>query len=236
MNCPGCSASMTALNLDGHLGTRVELDLCPTCQVIWFDHLESLRLSPGAVLKLFQLIGERKQMAPAPITGAMKCPRCELRLLFTQDRQRNTPFRYWRCGREHGRLITFFDFLREKDFIRPLSPQQLAELRENVQMVNCSNCGAPIDLTSGSECSHCGTPVSMLDLKQVEQMVDHLRRAAEPKTTSIDPMLPARLEREKREVERLFAAYRGDAAWSSSSSFGLVELGLRAVSKWFKTS
>jgi len=30
------------------------------------------------------------------------------------------------------------DFLREKDFIHPLSPQQINELRKNIQIVKCS--------------------------------------------------------------------------------------------------
>ena len=170
---------MTTLRLDGHLGALVDLDLCPTCQIIWFDHFESSRLLPAAVLRLFRLIGERDRMSPAPIKRTLRCPRCHLRLLLTHDRQRNTPFRYWRCGNDHGRLITFFEFLREKDFIRPLSPQQLDELRRNVQIINCSNCGAPIDLAGAPECSHCGTPISMLDLRHVKEVVEALEQAVD---------------------------------------------------------
>ena len=81
-----------------------------------------------------------------PLATRLQCARCDLRLIDTHDRQRDTPFRYWRCGRRHGRFITFFDFLREKDFVRPLTPAQVAELRAQVRSVNCSNCGAPIDL------------------------------------------------------------------------------------------
>ena len=168
--CPGCGAEMTSLMLDARIGASVQIDLCPTCQVIWFDHLESVRLSPAATLEVFRVIGDRAQMSPAPMQNPMPCPRCGLRLLLTHDRQRNTPFRYWRCGRDHGRLTTFFDFLREKDFIRPLSAQQLAELRDNIQHLNCSNCGAPIDLAHESACAHCSSPISMLDVKQVETM------------------------------------------------------------------
>jgi hypothetical protein len=220
---------MTTPTFESHLGTQVEFDLCPTCQVIWFDHMESLRLAPAAVLKLFRLIGERSQTSPAPITGRLKCPRCDLPLSLTHDRQRNTPFRYWRCAREHGRLITFFDFLREKDFIRPLSPQQLAELRRNVQTINCSNCGAPIDLAGALECAHCSTPISMLDLKQIDRMADQLAHAETPQ--AIDPMLPLRLERDKEEVEALFDSMRADGGWNTSSSFGLVEWGLRLLAR-----
>ena len=44
-------------------GTRVDLDVCAPCQVFWFDRLESLRLTPAATLRLFQLIGERPRGA-----------------------------------------------------------------------------------------------------------------------------------------------------------------------------
>jgi hypothetical protein len=40
---------MTALTLEGHHGTRVSLDVCPACQVIWFDEFESLRLAASSV-------------------------------------------------------------------------------------------------------------------------------------------------------------------------------------------
>jgi hypothetical protein len=232
MQCPGCAATMTALTLDGHLGAKVDLDLCAACQVIWFDRLESLRLSPGATLSLFRTIGERKQTSPPPLGDPLKCPRCDLRLLLTNDRQRNTPFRYRRCAREHGRLITFFDFLREKDFVRPLSGPQLAELRASVQTINCSNCGAPIDLMRASACAHCSTPLSMLDLHQIDRMAAHLQQADEASRT-IDPMLPERMRREKEAVESLFKALRADGSDARPGSTGLVEMGLRLFSDWF---
>ena len=233
MQCPSCTAAMTALTLDGHLGTNVDIDLCGACQVIWFDRLESLRLSPGATLSLFRTISARKQMSPPPLVDPLPCPRCELRLLLTNDRQRNTPFRYRRCARDHGRLITFFDFLREKDFVRPLSVQQLSALRAGVQTINCSNCGAPIDLTHTSACGHCRTPLSMLDVHQIAGMTEQLRQADEASRT-IDLILPERLAREKEAVDLLFEALRADDARARPASPGLVEMGMRLFSHWFK--
>jgi hypothetical protein len=154
---------MTAENLDGHLGTTVTIDICLACQVIWFDAQESLRLEPRAVVRLFRIIGERASAAGPPAGRRPACPRCGLHLLLTHDKQRNTPFQYLRCPKHHGRLIAFAEFLREKDFIRPLSPEQIAELRASVAEVNCSNCGAPIELATSSVCSHCGSPLSMVD-------------------------------------------------------------------------
>ena len=125
------------------------------------------------------LSNHRREDARAQRTNAdlAKCPRCKGRLRRTHDMQRATKFEYLSCPNAHGRLTTFFDFLREKDFIRPLTPQQIEELRRNVQSVNCANCGAPVDVTVGAACAHCGTPLSMLDLKQAEKLVAQLQKA-----------------------------------------------------------
>jgi hypothetical protein len=227
---------MTAETLDGHLGRPVEIDLCAACHAFWFDHRESLQLSPSSTLKLFAVIGETLSHSRGALGPALKCPRCRSRLLDTRDRQRNTSFRYWRCPHGHGRLITFFEFLREKDFVRPLTARQLEELRRNVQSVNCSNCGAAVDLSRESSCGHCGSPLSMLDLKQAEAVVAQLRAASVPKP--IDPALPLELARARREVEEAFAGSGGAASdwWREASSSGLVELGLSAVARLLKKS
>jgi hypothetical protein len=166
MVCPCCGAAMTAETLETRLGGSVAIDLCLSCQVFWFDTYESLQLSPGSVLTLFRLIGAQAAAAPKPRRPSPDCPRCGVALLETHDLQRQTHFQYLRCPNEHGRLITFVDFLREKDFIRPLSAGQIGEPGRTVQMVNCSNCGAPVDLAHSSTCAHCGTPLSLLDMKQ----------------------------------------------------------------------
>jgi hypothetical protein len=91
---------MIGKTLDGHLGTSVTIDLCTACQVLWFDARESLQLSHGAVIELFQLVGEGAAEAQGP--GAARattprCPQCKAALLLAHDRQRNTPFQYYRC-------------------------------------------------------------------------------------------------------------------------------------------
>ena len=233
MTCPNCGAEMDSQTLEGHLGTVVSIDLCLQCQMFWFDARESLQLAPGAVLKLFGLIGEHALTPRAPAAGVPKCPRCHMRLVLTHDQQRNTRFQYLRCPQDHGRLITFVDFLREKDFIRPLSPQQIDDLRKNVQMVNCSNCGAPIDLTTGTSCTHCGSPLSMLDLTQASSLVAQLQQSAHP--APIDPALPLKLVLTRAEVEAAFGAFdRGPDWFDRVSQVGLVGAGLNSFARWLK--
>src|SRR5712691_1770081 len=178
MICPSCSAEMTRLELGARLGTMLDVDLCPACRAIWFDQYEDVRMSPAATLEVFGLISKQPGAPARPLTGALRCPRCQGRLLLTHDLQRITRFQYWRCDAEHGRLMAYIDFLREKDFVCPLSPQQLAELRQNVQTINCSNCGAAIDLAKDSVCAHCGSAVSMLDLQQMARTIGQLQTAA----------------------------------------------------------
>jgi DNA-directed RNA polymerase subunit RPC12/RpoP len=225
---------MTQELLDGRLATPVSIDLCLSCQLFWFDAHESLKLSPGAVLKLFRMIGERALTPRSPAGNEPRCPRCHLRLLPTHDRQRNTPFQYQRCPRDHGRLITFVEFLREKDFIRPLSALQIAELRQNVQTIACSNCGAPIDLTKTTACSHCGSPLSMLDMKQAGALVAQLQEA-ERTGRAIDPALPLELERARREVDAAFASFEHGPGWFDAvSQGGLLGAGLHSLARWLK--
>ena len=234
VTCASCRAPMTALRLDGHYGVVVDLDLCHGCHGIWFDERESLRLTPGATLQLFQTIHDGSTVKRRTLVDRLQCPRCDLRLLPTHDRQRDTPFKYWRCGRRHGRFITFFDFLREKEFVRPLTAAQIAELRSQVRSVNCSNCGAPIDLQTASACGYCRTPLSMLDFAQVERMIAALseaeaRRVASERMAQVDPALPIALLRERLHVERLFSQADHKSDWGTWSPSGLVEAGIGAV-------
>ncbi|HEX7797740.1 MAG TPA: hypothetical protein VF456_25435 [Vicinamibacterales bacterium] len=227
---------MTALTLDAHSGASVTVDLCEACQAFWFDAYESLQLSPGSTLKLFTRIGDLSKATKPTISPVLRCPRCQSHLLPTHDRQRDTPFEYWRCDHGHGRFITSFNFLREKNFIKPLSAEELDQLRRNVQTVNCSNCGGPVDVTKGSTCPHCGSPLSIVDMKQAQTLVAQLRDAATPRP--IDPLLPLNLAKARREVEEAFAFdHANDAAWwRDASSTGLVEAGFAALGKWLKAN
>ena len=172
--------------LDAMLGRTVAVDSCDACHCFWFDGHESLQLAPAAVLQLFATIGERKARPSIVDSASIKCPRCQARLRRTTDVQRSTRFEYFKCPHDHGRLISFFDFLKTKDFIKPLTPKQLQELRQQVQTVNCHNCGAAIDLATNSTCSHCGTPLSLWDMTHADVAVERLRDAARSEDSDSD--------------------------------------------------
>jgi len=157
---------MEPLTLHGVLGVDIVIDVCRGCRGFWFEPFEDLRLTPEATIHLFQFVYERGSGA-APFPTISRCPVCQTRLLLTHDRQRNTPFVYWRCEQGHGRFTPFAEFLREKDFIRALTPQQLHELCRTIGMIHCSGCGASIDLAHDTVCGHCGAAVSLVDVKRL---------------------------------------------------------------------
>jgi Zn-finger nucleic acid-binding protein len=174
MNCPGCAADTSTVPLTDRSGAPFEVDVCRACRAFWFDRNENTRLSPGSTLTLFNLMAEHGP-GGAPLPQSLACPRCRGRLALRHDmQQKGTRFEYWRCD-QHGHFITFLQFLKEKDFVRPLTPAQIADLRKNVQTVNCSNCGGAIDLVKQAVCPFCASPLSMIDMPQIAAHVQELQ-------------------------------------------------------------
>ena len=60
LKCPSCRADMAAVPLDAHYGATMQLDACHTCHGLWVDDRETLRLTPGSTLRLFELIHDRR--------------------------------------------------------------------------------------------------------------------------------------------------------------------------------
>ncbi len=188
-------------------GQTLTLDICNACQGIWFDGQELLQLTPGAVLALLSVVTDVPSAARHPLSERLQCPRCAMRLVEVTDQQRNTRFTYFRCPRGDGRFLTFYQFLRARNFVRPLDAGEVAELRRHIRQVNCANCGAPIDVERGSACSFCRTPVAVLDPDQLRKAVSELQQASAAK--SVDPTLPIRLAMERLQAERAFAEVGG---------------------------
>ena len=162
---------MTARALARMSGGELQVDLCHPCHAIWFDRNESLQLAPGAVVELFQDIHRHRDEARRPLAERPQCPRCRAALALTRDLGKAGRFSYYRCPQDHGRLTPFFEFLREKQFVRSLTQTELARVRAELKSVRCSGCGAPIDLQRESQCGFCRAPVAILDADAVEKAV-----------------------------------------------------------------
>jgi len=211
MECPNCREPMAphgAKRLYGH-GT-LSLDLCRRCLTVWFDDKELLQLSPAAAIQLLAEFAKEDAGKRVPLQPSLACPHCARPLVETHDRQRNTRFWYHRCPAGHGRFMTSYQFLRAKDFVRPLSETEMAELRQHIRQINCANCGAPVDFDRDAICGFCRTPAAVVDPDQVRKVLERQRRtqqAAGPEGP--DPTLPLTLA-----LERL----RADRAWAGGAS------------------
>jgi len=201
--CPGCAGSMRReAYARKPLGTE-QIDLCFDCQAIWFDAYESSQLTPGAVLELFRAIGAGCQgRAPRPLPAAMHCVACRGTLALTHDIQRNNRFVYYRCLAGHGRFTTFLQFLREKDFVRSVTPAEIERLRATVAQVRCSSCGAPVDIASQAECPYCHAPIAILDADAMRRTLAEYA-GQEERSRHVDP---------HAEIDALIAGQRTEAA------------------------
>lgn len=222
---------MTDWTLNSRLGVEIQIAVCPPCQAFWFDQHKDLQLSPGSTLKLMKFIGEHSSSPKPALKPVLCCPHCGAALTFAHNIARNVRFTYWQCPNQHGRFITFFEFLKEKNFIHPLSPRELEQLRETIHTVNCSSCGAAIDLQNNSVCPYCHSAISILDLKQQQRMLAELKEAAEPKP--VDPALTLKLAMIKERTAALFEVH--DAKWWDDARSGdLIQAGLNAVARWLE--
>jgi hypothetical protein len=195
--------------LPNHDGGPVCLDLCYPCHAIWFDRSESVQLAPRGVIELFRDVHARHDEPRNALPERPRCPRCQVRLDLTHDLGRTGRFSYWRCPGDHGRLTPFFQFLREKQFVRSLTPAELKTLRADLKQVRCSGCGAPIDLARDTACGFCKAPLAVLDADAVEKALrtwsDAEKRRPVPTRESIaQAMLDLRAaeSRAKRDADR----------------------------------
>ena len=193
---------------------QVELDLCFRCHAIWFDAFESAQLTPGAVIELFRAIHAAGLPAAAAIADRLECPICRAALALTHDLQRNTRITYSRCPSGHGRFSTFYQFLREKSFVRELTAGEMERLRARVAQVRCSGCGAPVDLARDAQCGYCRAPISILDENAVSRALQELS-AAEARRTTVDPFAAVDAALAGQRIERRLAAVEGRRGWTA---------------------
>ena len=224
---------MTSLDFARRPSGTETIDLCSDCQALWFDAFESAQLTPGATLDLFRVIHTTTPQTRRAIPAELPCPRCETLLAFTHDLQHATRFAYYRCRYGHGRFTPFFQFLREKNFVRPLDPAELARLKESVRTIRCASCGAPIDIERSTVCGYCHAPIMVLDPEAVDKALHELTTAEQQRITpnadvrgdSIVAL--ARLESEMERERQRDGARLG---------IDLVGLGLSALGKVLKWS
>lgn len=187
--CGGCGQAMTALALEGHYASRVHIDLCARCHWVWFDALESVRLSGmGWVQLLRHMIAARREGGVQGQTLA--CVHCKTTLKAVRNLTRFGRSAAMECPRGCGQYQNFSLLLAERGLLRPLSARDWRGIQADGQALECLNCGAAVELGSpaasgaravlGSSppqmagaqgpvapCAHCNSPLAMFDLPRL---------------------------------------------------------------------
>jgi hypothetical protein len=225
LTCPGCGQPMRSLVLARDPLAPLTLDACDNCQALWLDATESQQLTPGALIEVFRSIAVSHPQARAAFPALLPCPRCTTPLTLTRDIRQTTRFTYYRCRYDHGRFTPYAQFLREKNFIRPLEAAEVARLRASVSTVRCVSCGGPVVLDRSAVCPYCGAPVMLLDPDAVAKALADLdaaevRRTEEKPLTGDAVIAIANVERELARNRRDFDGELG---------VDLVAVGLRAL-------
>jgi len=237
---------MQGQDLEQNYHGAVRVDLCFGCGGIWFDRLGSVQLAPAGVVELFKQIQAHLKDSRAPVADRLVCPRCDDALAAGSDLGKAGRFSYFRCLRGDGRFTPFVQFLREKQFVRTLSPAEIARVRSQVRQIQCSECGAPIDLEASTQCQYCHAPVSFLDPEAVQKAVQmytdaEKRRAAGPTPDALaDAILrvhtpPAAAPIDTSHLSRLLDFSQSRATGSGASlGVDLISVGIEALGYLFE--
>ncbi|MFN9504002.1 MAG: zf-TFIIB domain-containing protein [Rubrivivax sp.] len=216
-DCPSCRRPMESHRLPGR-DAPVELDICFTCQGLWLDHGENLRLTGDGVVQLFGLLHQHRSDERQPVGQRLGCPRCTQPLAQGFDVVRSGRYITHRCGQRHGRFSLFSSFMVEKGFVRQLSSGEVKALAQKMAAIYCSGCGAPVDIRQNDSCPYCRTAFSLLDPDAVRHALQAYREgrsgaAASPPSAAAGTSRPSAsaealadslvaIERERSRAER----------------------------------
>lgn len=228
---------MLQKTFERQLHGTVELDLCFSCQGIWFDDYESAQLTPGGILELFRLIQDHDDEQRQPLRDPLVCPRCGDKLLHGLDVARHGgQFNYHRCLQKHGRFTTFAQFMIEKGFVRQLTVAEIDELASKVGIVRCNGCGAPIDIRKDHACSHCRAPITILDPQAVDQALARYQQAEVKRSAPPDYELlaDAIVMRERERSRQLREKQKKGDSLDGAEIVDLIDAGVTLFSSLFR--
>ena len=171
--CGNCRQPMRRLALAGHYGHHVDLDLCRSCDLVWFDGSETAQLSGPALLELIGHMAAARALPHEMLRADPRCPRCDgaLRLVHNQSRWGRSS--QLQCARRHGAYQSFAQFLEEKGLLRPMSTIDRAKLLRDRGRIECINCGGEI-AKSDERCRWCRSIPSLLDVARLAHALDPL--------------------------------------------------------------
>jgi Zn-finger nucleic acid-binding protein len=172
LRCGNCLEPMQRITLPSHYGMPVELDLCAACHLVWFDTIESARLSGQSLLTLIGRMAQAQSLPHEVLRKEVRCPRCSLALTAVHNQTRWGHSLQLAClANRHGSYESFAEFLQEKGLLRPMSLPDRHKLLASAGRIDCVNCGAAIGLAD-EQCPFCRSVASLLDVARLAHALD----------------------------------------------------------------
>lgn len=165
-HCPGCQQALRHAVLEGHYGKSVEVDLCTTCHLVWFDVFESVRLSGLGWLQLLRSMLDHAITA-AVLPPRMACVRCSAELVPVRNQTRFGRTAALECRLGHGQLQTLTHLLAERGLLRAVLPADRSAMARQGQSLVCMQCGAGDHAARAEQCAYCTSPLLMVDLPRL---------------------------------------------------------------------
>jgi ribosomal protein S26 len=173
LGCGNCRQPMQRLALAGHYDSRVNLDLCRGCDLVWFDGTEAAQLSGAALLELIGAMASARALPHEVLRPDARCPRCDGALALVHNQSRWGHSSQLQCTRRHGAYQSFAQFLQEKGLLRPMSLVDRAKLLRERGAIECVNCGGAIG-KDDALCPWCRSVPSLLDVARLAHALDPL--------------------------------------------------------------
>ena len=165
--CSSCKQPMQTVALEGHYQRSVNADVCVHCHLVWFDALESVRLSGLGWVQMIRTMIASPALN-APLAPRLACVRCQSPLKAVRNLTRFGRTAAQECPHGHGHLQGYSLLLAERGLVRPIYPHDRQALREQGRALSCLGCGAPMD-SAAKDCHYCASPLVMVDLPRLTQ-------------------------------------------------------------------
>jgi hypothetical protein len=164
---------MRALELAGHYKRDVEIDICETCSLIWFEGTESIKLAGPGIADLVRTIHTTLEHdISKTLAEALPCPACAspLNKVFNLSRFGRT--QQWQCTQGHGYFQTFVLYLAEKGFVHKMGWHDLKQQLGSKRKLFCAGCGAALDDKPHDACPYCQSSVGVIDPARLASAID----------------------------------------------------------------
>lgn len=172
LTCGNCRAAMQRLTLPSHYGLPVELDLCASCHLVWFDSTEGARLGGSSLLTLIGAMAQAQVRPHEVLRPDLRCARCSRGVTVVHNRTRWGPSLQLAClENRHGAYQSFAEFLQEKGLVRPMSLADRHRLLAHAGRIDCVNCGAALG-RQDEQCPYCRSVPSLLDVARLARALD----------------------------------------------------------------